>query len=797
MMSSLEDARRFFALLARPGDVFELRALARVNGQQHTTSGYFDDVDKLVEAAITESGKHDGVYVTLNPVDPSLLFRAAKNRVRRAGSGDTTSDRDVRIRRSILVDVDPVRPAGISSSDEEHAAAIECAKLIRGDLSALRWPDPILADSGNGGHLIYAVELPVEDGGLVQRVLGALSKKYSTPKDAPGLRLKVDEKVFNPARISKIYGTLTRKGVNAPERPHRVAKILEAPDTLVEISRELLEAFAPAAAAGPSPSSPSSRVNGERHHAHSVERRAEFDLSSWIGQHLPDANERPWSEGRRWILPVCPFNDQHDRGEAYVTQLHSGSIAAGCQHESCFKSWRDLRTKFEPDAYERMNGNATNGAARVSHREPPPEVLFEDENYRAEIDAFADRDRDPSPRTSKTPARPVWKRAPEIVDEIWSRKDEPWIELRLADEVLVKVRPGGMAVVMGGSGSGKSSLVSNISIQHAREVGPTIPVSIELPADELGARIVGIQCDASWEEALRGAVRYEFMRDALDLPRMFVLERKNASLANLERCIDAARAEFPGQPILVIIDYAQIMKSAEREMRARVADVFERIDDVLRTKMVVGIVVSQMGRAGADAATSGEKIGAETASLGAESAAIERFATVTITLGMKKDPREDGSQPVELSIGKGRMSGGDRVIPMSYWGRSGKWRVEGPSKIASAVRAERDVENEEKKQQALEHQLLGAAQRSKVPLSREQLSDLARGRRQNKTLAIARLVNEGALVEVHRRAPKAKTWMVWTPDRVAEHNASRQPSDAEIRLVRDMDEPELPWRTSP
>lgn len=753
-MNSPDDARRFFSLLARPGDVFELRALSRVNGQQQTTSGYFDDVDALIRAAIEQSGKNDGVYVTINPVNPALLYRAPKNRVRRAGNGDTTSDRDVRVRRSILVDVDPVRPAGISSSNEEHAAAIARAQEIRDELAKLGWPEPILADSGNGAHLIYAVDLPVDDGGLVKRVLEQLSKIFSTPA------LKVDEKVFNPARISKIYGTLTRKGVNDPERPHRVARIVEAPTELLEVARESLEVFAPAAPAA-------TRTNGQANHT-----ATRFDLDAWIADHLPDAIAQPWSGGRKWLLKECPFSPEHDRKEAFITQQHSGSIAAGCQHNSCFKSWRELREHFEPDAYTK---------SRVTHREPPPEVLYED----AEYEAIAARDREPP--MPRTPPRTPWRRLPELTDEIWARKDEPWVSLRIVEDDLIRIRAGGMAVVMGGSGSGKSSLVVNLLLQHARDVGPAIPMSIELPADELAARIVGIRCDASWEDALTGRVRYEFMTDALALPRMFVLERDDATLDKLEKCIDAARAEYPNQPVLVAIDYAQIMESNEREVRQRVADVFKRIDRVLRNKRVVGIVVSQMGRAGADAASSGEKLGAETASLGAESAAIERFATATITIGMKGEIREDGSEAVEVSIGKGRMSGGDRVIPMSYWGRSGLWRVTGEAKRASEVRAERDAEKEAKATAAIEHQLLGAAAKSTTPLSREQLMELVTGRKDKKRAALAKLIASGDLVEVARRAPRSRSWTVWTLDRVEGHNAACQDRDAKVRLVRDMD----------
>ena len=219
----LDEARRFLGWIAQPGEVYELRCMSKRNGQQHIDGGYFDDVDALARAACSVSGKFDGVYVTINPVVPSLLFRAPKNRIDRKGNGDTTSDKDVAHRRHLLIDVDPVRPAGISSSDAEHTAAIEHAMRMRDHLGALGWPAPLLGDSGNGAHLVYPIDLPVDDGGLVQRTLNALHRRFSTSA------LKIDEKVFNPARISKVYGTLTRKGIDAPERPHRLARIVELP----------------------------------------------------------------------------------------------------------------------------------------------------------------------------------------------------------------------------------------------------------------------------------------------------------------------------------------------------------------------------------------------------------------------------------------------------------------------------------------------------------------------------------------------------------------------------------------
>ena len=46
-----------------------------------------------------------------------------------------------------MIDTDPVRKAGISSTDDEHAAALERAASIRAWLAARGWREPVTADS--------------------------------------------------------------------------------------------------------------------------------------------------------------------------------------------------------------------------------------------------------------------------------------------------------------------------------------------------------------------------------------------------------------------------------------------------------------------------------------------------------------------------------------------------------------------------------------------------------------------------------------------------------------------------
>jgi hypothetical protein len=208
--------------LFAPGQVAELRALDAVTREwrrPHTVSGYFDDWDKLAAAALDIRAR--GIYVTLNPVNPALLARAL-NRLRDINSGEpATGDGDIVARRWLPIDCDPVRPTGISATDAEHDLALARAREIRAYLQAQGWPEPLLADSGNGAHLLYRVDLPADDGGLVAGALAALAFRFS---DALVI---VDEKNFNPARIWKLYGTVAAKGDATPERPHRLSRLVE------------------------------------------------------------------------------------------------------------------------------------------------------------------------------------------------------------------------------------------------------------------------------------------------------------------------------------------------------------------------------------------------------------------------------------------------------------------------------------------------------------------------------------------------------------------------------------------
>jgi hypothetical protein len=223
------EVTRAIQVLTEPGQVFEIRALKAITPAaknfRATYSGYFNDVAPVLKAlAMLLSA--EGIYITLNTCHPDLLHRA-KNKLLKVDTNYSTSDSNILRYRWLLIDSDPVRVAGISSTDQQHALALSHSRMIRDALRAEGWPEPIVGDSGNGAHLLYRIDLPNEEEtsrkgtGLLARVLAGLAQRFDT--DA----IKVDQTVFNPSRICKLYGTLACKGDDTEERPHRVSRLLE------------------------------------------------------------------------------------------------------------------------------------------------------------------------------------------------------------------------------------------------------------------------------------------------------------------------------------------------------------------------------------------------------------------------------------------------------------------------------------------------------------------------------------------------------------------------------------------
>ena len=331
-------------VLFTPGQVIEVRAIT----DDGMASGYFDDPEQLAAKVDTLDGLPgmQGIYVTLNEVNPALLSRRANRIKTRLSKKDaTTADADILRRHWFPVDVDPVRPSGVSSTDEEHQAALDSAVRIADYLGGMGWPAPVFADSGNGAHLLYRIDLPNDDRNrdLVKRCLEVLSALFDDDQTT------VDTANHNAARIWKLYGTMSRKGDNTSDRPHRRSRILSVPVEVEVVAEDFLDSLAAALPSG-APDPALTRTKGPKQ---------PINLASWLRDHnIIVRAEKPYQGGTLFILDGCPFSGAHRDG-AFAIQFPSGAIYAGCHHASCgggSQRWQELRERFEPIADRRKAG---------------------------------------------------------------------------------------------------------------------------------------------------------------------------------------------------------------------------------------------------------------------------------------------------------------------------------------------------------------------------------------------------------------------------------------------------------
>jgi KaiC/GvpD/RAD55 family RecA-like ATPase len=363
----------------------------------------------------------------------------------------------------------------------------------------------------------------------------------------------------------------------------------------------------------------------------------------------------------------------------------------------------------------------------------------------ADIDAFADRDREPVRDISQPPSstRKFW-RCPELVTPILQTAELPWIELRLAENgpPIVRGRSGAYVILIGWEGSGKSSLVLQLGVAAARSGAAFVYLTTELDAEEAAARVIGIETGESWENVQRGRVPREAMEKAAAMPGFIVLAEENATLKNLEDTVNALRKEDTRRPIVLAVDYLQDIDFEGRDERTRTRGVSRAVRRLAKRLRAFTLAVSQTSRVGREDLRSGEALGAETVTKGAESSQLERDAYVTLALG---NPREnaDGTTSMDLSVGKGRMTRGNQVQPVTYDGRSGRWSLAGESRSAVEVRAERANARAETKVVGALDRIVGELDRAAAPMTPNKLREAINGNRDIVYAAASRL-REGA-----------------------------------------------------
>lgn len=336
MMYDENEIRKSISIMKNQNDLFEVRI---VTSSKKNVSGYFRNAETCINALKgIRTNDNCNVYITLNGIRDECYSRQQRDRFMNNVS-PTTTDSDIDLYTWFLVDIDPVRAAGTSSSEEQIALAKKKGNQVYDFMKQTGFEEPVVGFSGNGVHLLYSVGLAMNDENeqLVKDCLAVLSLFFSDDK------VSVDTTNFNPARVCKLYGTLAQKGANTPERPHRMSYIVQAPEKPKQNDKALLQKLAGYL---PVPDKPQgyNRFNPR-----------DFDLDQWLDEHGLHYTKASYGSGTKYILEHCPFDANHTGKDACIFKMANGAIGFHCFHNSCSdKTWQDVRQMFEPDAYDRQ-----------------------------------------------------------------------------------------------------------------------------------------------------------------------------------------------------------------------------------------------------------------------------------------------------------------------------------------------------------------------------------------------------------------------------------------------------------
>ena len=152
-----QEIRKTVNVLKPDHQLFEVRILGA--DKRNVLSGYFTDCDVLIDALRHAPLSGTNIYITLNKVNEALYSRIQKDRF--VKNVNTTTDTEIDRYEWLFIDLDPIRPANISSSDKELQMAAELMGKVKNYMHGLGFKDPVEAASGNGYHLLYRIDLPV------------------------------------------------------------------------------------------------------------------------------------------------------------------------------------------------------------------------------------------------------------------------------------------------------------------------------------------------------------------------------------------------------------------------------------------------------------------------------------------------------------------------------------------------------------------------------------------------------------------------------------------------------------
>ena len=222
----IDHAHNFFQTVFAAGDIVEIRGL----WDGGSVSALFDNHYIAARYAVWLNDQGVNVYYTLNPIRrDSRTARSHVLNMPKLRSFRAARDEDIARVTCLVVDIDSIHPKGLCATTEEKSHTTSVADQVGAYLTDKGFPIPIRLDTGNGVHLIYAVESGYDplDGKLL---LNHLADRFDSP------HVSIDRAVWNASRVLRAPGCRNRKGNPTEDRPHRLARVLVYPEVLDPVS---------------------------------------------------------------------------------------------------------------------------------------------------------------------------------------------------------------------------------------------------------------------------------------------------------------------------------------------------------------------------------------------------------------------------------------------------------------------------------------------------------------------------------------------------------------------------------
>lgn len=437
-----ENLRRWWNIFVGDGNFTEVRILGKFQ-----YSGYFKDFNNLCRQLEPYLALDDEqVYFVLNRIDDSCYGRQQCEKFIKSPK-ITTSDNDIIRRQWILCDFDPIRKAGTNSTDEQLELARVKAGAVYKFLQEKGFSEPVVCRSGNGWHNLYRIDVPVGDD-VTETIRGFFKYMSSVFSD---VSVEFDEKNFNAARISKLYGTMAKKGANIPEMPWRMSEIVYVPKEIVPTPIEKFKELADLL-----PKEEPKPVTQRQY------RGEQFDLRNWLNSYGIVYKEEKQGISTRFTLEYCPWVDTHSdkkKWDSALFQDPNGLITFNCQHSHCKnRTWQDFRLFYEPDAYNK----------------PQPQQFHQQRQYQPQRQKYE-----------------IKKEIPELGKKWLSLSDIEKVDLSAIprcktgineiDSNILGLAECEVTLLSGGNASGKSSFINTLICNFLQQGVKTALWSGELP----------------------------------------------------------------------------------------------------------------------------------------------------------------------------------------------------------------------------------------------------------------------------------------------------------------------------